>query len=178
MLSALRQRVLASVLGGGLTGTLTASAGSWLFRQASDAISRQPELLDVSTLVPGETYVVSTRPAPKRRERRAAAELAATRRTVARRTAPDRSARRTRRKLTSARKRLRSARPQSKRAIKLEREVRRLDERFEELTAPSRRTRKLQRRAAALEIAVDLERSKAMTKAARRVPPARERTFR
>lgn len=178
MLSDLRHRALSRLLGDSLTATATVSIGSWLYRQASDAMSREPELLDVSTLVPGETYVVSTRPAPTRKERRAASELADTRRRIDRRTRPDRSTRRTLRKLSSAERRLDKAKPSSARSIELEREVRRLNERVEHLTAPGRRTRKLQRRAAALAIAVDAERASALAKSARKAPPARSRTFR
>lgn len=66
----------------------------------------------------------------------------------------------------------------SSKAVKLEREVRQLQQRVAELTAPSRRTRRMQRRAAALEVAVDAERSKAMAAASRKVRPSRDRTFR
>ena len=166
-----------------MTGTITAGMGSWLWRQASAALSHEPELLDISTLVPGETYVVSTRPAPTRKERRAAAKLESTRRRVARRTAPDRTTRRALRQLAAAHKRLDALQLKStsdaisNKALKLEREVRQLDERVQVLTTPSRRTRRIQRRAAALEVAVEAERSKAMAAAARKVRPSRDRTF-
>lgn len=72
MPSLIRQRILSRWLGDGLSGALGASLIGWGVGKIREGLRRQPEVLDVSRLVPGETYTIVTLPPPRRRERKLA----------------------------------------------------------------------------------------------------------
>ncbi|MCC6225268.1 MAG: hypothetical protein IT195_02525 [Microthrixaceae bacterium] len=72
MVPLLRDRLVSRWLGGGFTGALGAGVIGWGLRKLREGLRREPELLDVSKLVPGETYTITTKPAPRRRERKLA----------------------------------------------------------------------------------------------------------
>jgi len=114
----LRQRTLAKLFGDGLTGAAAAAAFGWFIDQARDAARKDPERLDVSQLRPGETYLVTTRPAMNRAERRLDQQASKLSARVERDARPSRAARRTARRLAKGQRRLDSATPGSRRAAK------------------------------------------------------------
>jgi hypothetical protein len=71
----LRELGLVRVFGRGPAALVAGSAVNWLIDQARE--SRQPERLDTARLVPGETYLVTTRPGMNRAERRDSKKLRA-----------------------------------------------------------------------------------------------------
>src|SRR6059058_351960 len=67
---------------------------------------KEPELLDVSRLRPGESYMVTTRPAPNRKERRLAAASAKVHARLHKAERPSRKLRKAERRLRLAERRL------------------------------------------------------------------------
>lgn len=148
MLRRFRQQLLDRAFGKGAGGFVAASAIGWLIDQVR--AGKQPERLDTARLVPGETYLVTTRPAMNRRERRDAKRLRATTERLEKARRPDRSTRRTARKLGRAQRKVTKAKGGSRKFVRNERKVEVLGARFDRLTAPTPEQRKLEVRVAEL----------------------------
>ena len=175
MLRRLRQLALDRAFGTGAGGFLAGAALNWFVDQVRAA--KQPEHLDTAHLVPGETYLVSTRPAPKRAERRDGKRLAKARKALASETAPDRATRRTARKLAPPHRKAAKAKPGSKKQAARAVEAQTLGVRFDRLTAPTAQQRKLEARVAELTLAMGRHRAEAVAATAKDHRP-RTRTFR
>ena len=117
----LRELGLVRVFGRGPAALVAGSAVNWLIDQARE--SRQPERLDTARLVPGETYLVTTRPGMNRAERRDSKKLRASSAKLTKQRTPNRKARTTASKLATAQKKVAKATPGSKRAVRNERKV-------------------------------------------------------
>ena len=167
---------LVRVFGKGPAGFVAASAIGWLTDQIRE--SKQPERLDTARLVPGETYLVTTRPGMNRAERRDAKKLRATQRRLAKVAAPSRTARRTAVELAAAQRRVAKAKPGTKRLVRNERKVEVYGARFDRLVAPTPKQQRLEQQVAALSVRMDEHRTRAIAKATggKRRPP-RTRTF-
>ena len=116
--SHLLRRVLVRLYGDGLAGWAASIVAERSIAALRASTQKEPELLDVSRLRPGETYLVTTRPAPRRKERQlaAASEKAHARLEKAER--PSRKLRRTSRRLRIAKRRLARTRAGSRRERK------------------------------------------------------------
>lgn len=174
MIRNLRQQALDRAFGRGAGGFVAATAIGWFIDQVRS--SNQPERLDTARLVPGETYLVTTRPAMNRKERRDSKKLR-------RRTAkldqvrrPGRATRRTARKLGAAQRKVGKAKPGTRRAARRERRAAELGTRFDTLTAPSREQRKLEAEVARLSGRLEEHRRRALAASASKRKP-RTRTF-
>lgn len=175
MLRRLRQVALDRAFGKGAGGFLAASVVGWLIDQIRSA--DQPERLDTARLVPGETYVVTTRPAMTRTERRDAKRLAASTAKLHKATTPGRSTRSTAAKLARAQRKAAKASAGSRRAVRNERKVEVLGARFDRLTTPTPQQRKLEVQVAELSVRMDEHRRAALATTAKRRRRPRTRTF-
>lgn len=172
----LRQQLLNRVFGQGAGGFLAATAAGWLVDQYRD--NRAPERLDTARLEPGETYLVTTRPAFSRAERKLARRRTATQHQLAKITRPTRRQRRTARRLAATQKKVERQPPGSSRRARNERMAAELGARFDALTAPSPKQRRAEQQLATLDARLVELRAEALARAAkgRRRPP-RTRTF-
>jgi hypothetical protein len=139
---------------------------------------KEPELLDVSRLRPGESYVVTTRPAPRRKERKLVAASAKAHARLEKAERPARKLRKTERRLRVAERRLARTRSGSRRERKGTAVVLELAKEVEALKVPSRKVNKLRSRVASVDGALALTRDKVMAKAQKGARPARRRLFR
>jgi len=178
MIQLLRERALAKVLGDGVTGMVGASIVEWGVKRVAAAFDDNGELLDVSKLLPGETYEITTRPAPDRKERKLAKRVDDLDRRAARITAVTRSQRRVERKLAKSTRAATKAASDTKRHARLVGEIAGYEFQLQKLTTPSPRDQRTlderDRRRAEL-----AEREAAVIAAARRdARPARRQVFR
>lgn len=180
MLKRLRLLVLDRVFGQGMSGFLAASAVGWLVDQIR-AVD-EPERLDTARLQPGETYLVTTRPAMSRAERRDVKRRAKVGAALQKESTPSRKLRRSAKQLDARQQKLATAKPGSKRRRALEVEVAELSARVAKLSAPSARQTMLEATAKVLDQRLDRHRDAAIAAArkksgaAKRAP--RTRTFR
>ena len=142
VLKRVRQQALDRAFGQGIGGFAAASALGWLIDQLREG--KQPERLDTARLVPGETYLVTTRPAMSRAERRdldrrrkAGAKLEKVSR-------PKRRARKATKKRDVAAKRAAKASPGSAKQAKYQTCADEMDRIVTRLTAPTPQQAKLQ----------------------------------
>lgn len=170
----LRELGLVRVFGKGPAALVAGSALNWFVDQVKE--SRRPERLDTAHLVPGETYLVTTRPGMNRAERRDAKRLRGASGKLTKATTPSRQARTTASKLATAQKKAGKAKPGSKRKVRNERKVEVLGARFDQLTTPTRQQRKLEVQVAELSARMDAHRAEALAKSAKSHKP-RTRTF-
>jgi len=175
MLRRLGQMGLARVFGKGPAGFVAASVLGWLVDQVRE--SKQPERLDTARLVPGETYLVTTRPGMNRAERRDAKRLRGAQEQLARKQRPTRPVRRTASKLAAAERKAGTAKPGSKRRVRNERKVEVLGAELDALVAPTRQQLKLERRVAELSARMDTHRAAALKSTSRKRRAPRTRTF-
>lgn len=167
---------LTRVFGRGPAGLVAAGAIGWLTDQIKK--SKEPERLDTARLVPGETYLVTTRPGMNRAERRDAKRLRGARGKLTKATRPTRKVRRTAAKASAAQRKAGKAKPGTKRRVRNERKAEVLLTRYERLTTPTPQQLKLERRVAELSARMDAHRAHALATARRgkrRAP--RTRTF-
>lgn len=174
MLRRLRQLALDRAFGKGAGGFLAASAIGWLIDQVRSA--DEPERLDTARLVPGETYLVTTRPPMTRSERRDAKRLAAATAKLEKERTPSRRTRRTAAGLAKAQRRAGAAAEGSRRKVRNERKVEVLGAEFDRLTTPSREQRKLEASVVALSSRMERHRADALAASGKRRSP-RTRTF-
>lgn len=175
MLRRLRHQLLDRVFGNGAAGFIAASVVGWLIDQVR--ASNDPERLDTTKLVPGETYLVTTRPPMSKAEAADARRLAAANAKLAKVTRPGRRTRRTARGLARSQKIVAKARVGSKRHVRNERKVEVLGEQFDALTSPSAKQLQLERQVAELSAKLAAHRRTALAKTPRKRAP-RTKVFR
>ncbi|NLA34060.1 MAG: hypothetical protein GX868_00030 [Actinobacteria bacterium] len=172
----LRAVALDKAFGGGLAGFAASAAIGWgvdQLRKANDPIS-----LEVSSLRPGEQYIVSTRPPMARAERTLDAKRRAAQRKLDNATAPSAKVRKTAKKLARQQRLAAKRAAGSAGQLKAEAKAERLGQRFDRLTAPTRRTVRLQRQIAAYDAVLSVERAKALAPTQRKRRRPRTRTYR
>jgi hypothetical protein len=158
----------------GWAATLVAARAVGALRSAT---RREPELLDVSSLRPGESYVVTTRPAPDRKERRLIEASAKAQSRLDRAEHPSRKLRKAERELRVAERRLARTRAGSRRERKATAVLLESARRVDALRVPSRKVRKRRAELASADGALSVRREKALAQAQKRVRPARRRQF-
>lgn len=132
-----RRVVLEKVFGSGTSGLIAATAVGWMVDRVQEARRNEPERLDTARLVPGETYLVTTRPPMSRAE---AKVVAAHEALTKKQRALDRPNRAT---VSTAKKLARAQRAADKRTVgsrRQRRAARRADQlgtRFDAMTAPT-----------------------------------------
>lgn len=169
MLQRLRQTALDRAFGKGAGGFLAATVIGWFIDQVR--ASKQPERLDTARLVPGETYIVTTRPGMGRVERRDARRLAGAQQKLRKVQRPGRRTRATAAKLSRAQRRASAAPVGSRRKVRNERKVEVLSVRFDRLTTPSREQQKLEADIARFSGRMEQHRAAALAKAPKRPRP-------
>ena len=176
--SPLLRRVLVRLYGDGLAGWAAAIVAERSIAALRASTQKEPELLDVSRLRPGETYLVTTRPAPRRKERQlaAASEKAHARLEKAER--PSRKLRRTSRRLRIAKRRLARTRAGSRRERKATAVVLQLANHVDALEVPSKKVKRLRAEVASIDQALAGQQEKVMAKAQKGARPGRRRQFR
>ena len=174
----IRSRVIAELYGDGIGATIAGAVADRTIHALKQSFRNEPELLDVSTLVPGERYVITTRPAPDRKERKLEKRAIATRKRLDRATALSRKDRRAVRELAAAREAVVSAAPGSRRERRAARAVVVLTPKVHRATTSTPRSRSLQRSADDAAARLERHRESRLAKARRRAPRPRERVFR
>ncbi len=178
MFAMARRRLLSRWLGDGMTGVIGASVLGWGLRKLRDGLRRDAEVLDVSKLVPGEQYTVVTRPAPTRRERKLERKSVRADRRAAKATAPTRRQRHSAAELRRAERRVRRVDPNSARGRRRNEQLAlRRAAHESSLALTPKQQRLVARRDDALNALV-AAREASLTRAKRKVPPPRRRTFR
>jgi len=99
MAGLIRAKALQRIFGDGFSGLAGAAVVGWGLDKLSDGLRSRPETLDLAHLKPGETYTISTRPAPDRRTRRATHKAVAADKAARRAAKPRRGTSRARRKV-------------------------------------------------------------------------------
>lgn len=172
MAGGLRQRALSKVFGDGATGFVAASALSWIVEQLRDSRDNAG-VLETARLIPGETYIVRTRPPMGRSERRMAERLERASTALARMEQPSAKQRRVALRLRKAQRRVDHRPGDAGRALAAQR----LGERFDKVMAPSSRHQRLIDEVATLTRQLDERRDVAVAAMGRRRPSRTRRYF-
>ncbi len=169
----IRARILQRVFGGGPAGLAAVAAFRWGWQKFREG--RQPDVLAVSTLKPGETYTVVTRPAPGRKERTLAKRSAALHERLEKASRPTRAQRKADRNYRKAERKAVRAKAGSAREERWARRARTLASEQARLSQPSRRQRALERKAAQADERLDAVRQRTLAKARRGTRRTRRR---
>ena len=172
----LRTAALDKVFGGGVGGFVAATALSWGIEQLKKR--NDPVTLEVSSLRPGEQYVVTTRPAMQRPERKLTKKRDAASRKLDALTAPSRSTIRTAKKLAKAQRQTARRSEGTPRFERSERRVERYGTKFDAKTVPSRKVAALQRKVDAYDVVLAEQRAAALARTAKSRRRPRKRTYR
>jgi predicted lipid-binding transport protein (Tim44 family) len=178
MFAALRQRLARRWFGDGMAGAVGLSLVGWAWRKAAEAVRHEPELLDVSTLKAGETYTITTRPAPSRRERKLAKKTAAARSKVAKATRTTRAQRSTARALAKAQRKVAKATSGSATHIEQSQRAGRLEQRYDALVAHTARQQRLIDTLTTLQAELQAEQDAHLARARKKASAPRRRTWR
>ena len=143
MLRVFRERALNKAFGTGVTGAIGVSIVEWGIKRVSAAFDDDGEVLDVSRLIPGETYEITTRPAPDRAERKLAARVERLDRQAARITTPTRSRRKVAKKVDKARTAAERAAGNTAKQARILGELAGLEARCATLSTPTARQQKI-----------------------------------
>ena len=173
----LRTKATERIFGTGVTGLIAGSLLGWFLDEALEALSKEGERLDLARLVPGETYLVSTRPPMTRKESKLTAKHAAASRELAKMTRPSGSTIRVARRLARAQRGAERADAGSNRRKKLEARADRLGVRYDAMTKPSAKQSALQAKVDAMATELEVHRAKAMATTPKRSRP-RNQVFR
>lgn len=125
------------VFGGGFTADAAARGIGYLTKETVRAIRNEDEFVTRQRLQPGETYTVTARPAPSRRERKLAKSENKLRRQYESMSAPSRKQKRVARDLASAQRKTDRARPGSSKHMKRMRREQELGIAFDRAYRPS-----------------------------------------
>ena len=142
MAGVIRRQVLDRVFGSGASGVVGAAMVGWLIDQLKER--NDPELLDTAHLVPGETYTISTRPAPTRAERKVEQRVAASSRKLDKVTPSPKATKSASKKVQRAAQRLDRATPGTRKAAKRAVQLDHSAATLAKLTTPSAKQLKLQ----------------------------------
>jgi hypothetical protein len=164
--------------GQGIAGFIATAVAERALDELRASATRQPEMLDVSRLRPGETYTVTTRPAPSAKERKLLDASAKAHAKLDKAERPTRSQRAAERRLRKAERGLRKAKTGSRRERQATAEVRRLAARLDRSRRPGRKARKLRNEVARVDAALASVSDAAMAKAQGRSRPPRTQRFR
>jgi len=178
MFAALRQRLFRRWFGEGMAGAVGLSVAGWAWRKLADGVRHEPELLDISTLKAGETYTITTRPAPSRRERKLAKETEVAQAKVDKATRTTRAQRSTARSLTRARRKAHKAKDGSAARIQQTQRAAVLEERYGALVAHTARQQRLIDTFTTLEAELRAEQDARLAEARKKVPGPRRRVWR
>ena len=176
-LGPLRTKATERIFGTGVTGLIAGSLLGWFLDEAFEALGKEGERLDLARLVPGETYLVSTRPPMSRKESKLAARHAAASQELAKMTRPSGSTIRVARRLSRAQRKVERADAGSKRQAKQEAKAERLGARYDAMTKPSPKQSALQAKVDSMAAELEVHRSKAMATTPKRNRP-RNQVFR
>jgi predicted lipid-binding transport protein (Tim44 family) len=177
MVAVLRQRLARRWFGEGMAGAVAMSVAGYAWRKLSEGVRRDPELLDVSTLKPGETYTISTRPAPSRRERKLAKKTGTARAKVQKATRTTRAQRGTARALDRAQRKAGRAQVGSVAHMEQSQRADKLEQRYQLLVAHTARQQRLIDSLATLEAELQAEQDARLAKARRKAPRPRRRVW-
>jgi len=177
VLKKIRQIALTRAFGTGASAMVASSVLGWFIDQVRESLGSEPERLDTAQLQPGETYLVTTRPAMSRQEAKASQRRQAAAAQLAKTTRPTRSTRRTAIKLSNAQRKATKAKLGSPRQLRHERDALLLGSRFDRLTAKSAKQHKLEAAIASLDTELEGYRRKALAQAPRK-RPSRTKVFR
>lgn len=169
----IRARILQRVLGGGPAGLAAAAAFRWGWEKYKEG--KRPDVLAVSTLKPGETYTVVTRPAPGRKERKLAKRSAAVHERLEKASRPTRAQKKADRGYRKAERKALRAKAGSSKEARWARRAREMAEEQARLSQPTRRQRALERKAAEVDQRLEAVRTRTITKAQRGTRSTRRR---
>jgi predicted lipid-binding transport protein (Tim44 family) len=178
MFAALRQRLLRRWFGEGMAGAVGLSLAGWAWRKLADGVRHEPELLDVSTLKAGETYTITTRPAPSRRERKIAKKTRAAQIKVDKATRTTRAQRSTARSLSRAQRKAGKAKDGSAAKLQQIQRATVLEQRYQVLAAHTARQQRLIDTLTTLEAELRAEQEARLAEARKKVPGPRRRVWR
>jgi hypothetical protein len=178
MRPALRQRIIARIYGDGFGAFVAATATDRALTHLRHAVHKPPETLDVSKLIPGETYVVTTRPAPRRKERKLEREALEARARFDQASRPSRSTVRLERRLARVARRVESSAPGSRRQARAAAELMKGERQLEARLRPSSKTVRLGAAAAVAEARLAREQARMAAKARKRARAPRRRVWR
>jgi hypothetical protein len=173
MAGVIRSRLLTRLFGGGPGAVAGAAVVSWGLRKVREG--RQPEVLNVSRLVPGETYTVGTRPAPDRKERRLAKRSARLHRRLEKELRPTRAQRRADRRFRRFERKAVRADAGSAAEAKWARRARGVATWRMALSTPTKRQRSLERKASSVDQALEKRRQKALARSRKHTRTVRRR---
>jgi len=174
----IRQRVITRIYGEGFGAMIAASVTDRAITHLRHAVRHDPELIDVSKLVPGESYVISTRPAPSRKERKLEQEAVAAHRKLDKALRPSRSTRRLERKLGASVLQAQQAESGSRRWTQAMVRVQIQERALERRLQPSAKARRLSAELDTVNTSLERRRMAALTKARKKARPPRTRVFR
>ncbi len=174
----IRQRVIARLYGDGFGAMVAAGVIDRAITQLRHAVRKEPETIDVSKLVPGESYIVSTRPAPTRKERKLERDALAAHLKLEKALRPSRSTRRLERQLAKNAVTATTAEVGSKRWAKAVAQIQVQEPAVEARLRPSAKARRLRAKAALVDAQLDRRRSAALLKARKKARPPRSRVYR
>jgi hypothetical protein len=153
------------------------SLAGWAWRKLAEGVRHDPELLDVSTLKPGETYTITTRPAPSRRERKLAKKTGAAQAKVDKATRTTRSQRGTARALDRARRKAAKATTGSAAHMEQTQRAAKLETRYDVLVAHTERQQRLIDTLTTLQAELQAEQDARLVKARKKAPHPRRRVW-
>jgi hypothetical protein len=170
-------RLLMRLYGDGLAGWAAAIVADRSIAALRGSTRKEPELLDVSRLRAGESYVVTTRPAPRRKEQQLLVASAKAHARLDKAERPSRRLRKAERRLRKAERRLARTRSGSRRERKAAGIVLGLSKQVDGLKVPSRKVRKRRAEVAAIDRELATRQDKVMARAHKRARPLRRRQF-
>ena len=177
LLKKFRQIALTRAFGTGAGAMVASAVTGWFIDQVRESLGSEPERLDTTQLQPGESYLVTTRPAMSRKEAKLASRQAAAKAQLAKVTRTTASARRTALKLNNAQRKAARAKAGSARQLRHERDALLLGARFDRLTAATTKQRRLEATIASLDTQLEGYRRAALAETPRK-RPSRTKVFR
>jgi len=172
----LRDRVIGLAFGNTAQGLLGATMVVWALDKANEA--KRGVTLDVAHVRPGETYTVTTRPAPGRKERKAEKRALELQRQLRRVEVSPRKVRAAEREVSAAARKLEKTHPGTRSAARRRKALAAGEQRLGALTTPSRKEARMR---AELEVhlaEIDRRRSAALANARSRPRRPLVREFR
>jgi hypothetical protein len=171
------RRAIRWVYGEGFAAFVAAAIADRAISEVRRSTRKEPEMLDVSRLRPGETYLVTTRPAPTRRERRLERRSERTHERLALAERPSRKLREAERELNRAQRRLDRSKAGSRKERKATAEVLQRSAVVSRLRTPSKKVVRLRLRATALDGALVARQEREIARARKSARPPRRHRF-
>jgi hypothetical protein len=178
MFASLRRKLTQRLFGEGLAGAVGLSVAGWTWRKLVEGVRHEPELLDVSTLKAGETYTITTRPAPSRREAKLAKKTKSAQAKVDKATRTTRAQRSTARALSRAQRKATKAKVGSAAQLQQAQRAVTLEQRYETLVSHTARQQRLIDTLSTLQAELQAEQDAHLAKARQKVPAPRRKIWR